>query len=93
MTAFPKGSHVDDAHTLRKHGYVRIGRQAGLKMPYGLSFFLDARNLADRHYVSDVTTVAAAYNPPASRSWQVGDPRAFYPGNGHAVFTGIKRSF
>ncbi|QGM99039.1 TonB-dependent receptor family protein [Methylocystis parvus] len=93
MDWVPEGTYVDYAHTLQSPGYVLIGLQAGMKTPYGLSFYLDARNLTDRHYISDVTTVANAYNPPASGGWPVGNPRAFYPGNGRAIFTGFKWAF
>jgi len=93
MDWVPQGTYVDYAHTLQSPGYVLIGLQAGMKMPYGLSFYLDARNLTDRHYISDVTTVSNAYNPPANGGWPVGNPRAFYPGNGRAVYTGLKWAF
>jgi iron complex outermembrane receptor protein len=89
----PEGAYADYAHTLQSPGYVLLGLQAGMKMPGGLSFFLDARNLTDRHYISDVTTIASAYNPPPSNGWPVGNPRAFYPGNGRAVYAGLKWEF
>jgi iron complex outermembrane receptor protein len=89
----PQGAYVDYAHTLQAPGYVLLGLQAGMKLPYGLSFYLDARNLTDRRFISDVTTVASAYNPPAQQGWPIGNPRAFYPGAGRAFFAGLKWNF
>ncbi|WP_159732739.1 TonB-dependent receptor [Methylosinus sp. Ce-a6] len=80
----PEGSYVDYMHTLQTPGYVLIGVQAGMKLPYGLTFYIDARNLADRHYISDVTTVIDA---------RASNPAAFYPGYGRAVYAGMKWAF
>lgn len=77
----PEGSYVDYMHTLQTPGYVLLGVQAGMKLPYGLTFYVDARNLADRHYISDVTTVIDA---------RASNPAAFYPGYGRAVYAGMK---
>jgi iron complex outermembrane receptor protein len=71
-------------HTLQTPGYVLLGVQAGMKLPYGLTFYIDARNLADRHYISDVTTIIDA---------RASNPAAFYPGYGRAVYAGMKWAF
>ncbi|HEY8064923.1 MAG TPA: TonB-dependent receptor [Methylosinus sp.] len=80
----PEGSYVDYMHTLQTPGYVLIGMQAGMKLPYGLTVYVDARNLADRRYISDVTTVIDA---------RASNPAAFYPGYGRAVYAGMKWAF
>jgi iron complex outermembrane receptor protein len=94
----PTGAFVDYANTLRAPGYAYVGIQAGLKMQNGLELYVDARNLNNVHYVSDVITVANAYAPPYTKDrqlydWQPGNPRAFYPGNGASIFSGVKYRF
>ncbi len=80
----PEGAFVDYAHTLQAPGYVLLGLQAGMKIPGGVTLYVDARNLTNRYYVSDVTTIANARGM---------DPRAFYPGFGRAVFAGMRLTF
>jgi iron complex outermembrane receptor protein len=80
----PEGAYVDYMHTLQTPGYLLVGVQAGMKLPYGLSVYIDARNLTDRHYISDVSTVIDARGA---------NPAAFYPGYGRAVFAGMKVAF
>ena len=65
-------------------GYALLGAQAGLKLPQGVSFYVDARNLTNQHYVSDVTTIADARG-------QI--PAVFYPGNGRAIYGGFRWAF
>jgi iron complex outermembrane receptor protein len=97
----PNGAFVDYANTLRAPGYAYVGIQAGLKMQNGLELYVDARNLNNVHYVSDVITVANAYAPPYGFNgagqkvydWYPGNPRAFYPGNGASIFSGVKYRF
>jgi iron complex outermembrane receptor protein len=72
--------------------------QAGLKMPNGLEWYVDARNLNGVNYVSDVISVANASSPPYTKStglydYQPGNPRAFYPGNGASIYSGVKYRF
>ncbi|ATQ68350.1 MULTISPECIES: TonB-dependent receptor family protein [Methylosinus] len=80
----PEGSYVDYMHTLQTPGYLLVGAQAGMKLPYGFSIYVDARNLTDRHYISDVTTIIDARGST---------PAAFYPGYGRSVFAGLKWAF
>lgn len=94
----PTGAYVDYANTLRAPGYAIIGLQAGLKMPNGLEWYVDARNLNGVNYVSDVISVANASSPPYTKStglydYQPGNPRAFYPGNGASIYSGVKYRF
>jgi iron complex outermembrane receptor protein len=87
----PSGAYVDYANTLQAPGYALIGLQAGLKMPNGLEWYVDARNLGNVHYVSDVISVANAQKPLGA--FPVGNPQAFYPGNGAAIYSGVKYRF
>lgn len=80
----PAGAFVDYANTLQAPGYVLFGVQTGIKLPYGLSFFVEARNLTNRHYISDVTTIVDARGL---------DPRVFYPGTGRVIYGGLRLAF
>lgn len=80
----PAGAFVDYANTLQAPGYVLFGVQTGMKLPYGLSFFVEARNLTNRHYISDVTTIVDARGL---------DPRVFYPGTGRVIYGGLRLAF
>jgi iron complex outermembrane receptor protein len=48
-------------HTLEAPGYALIGVQAGMKLPQGVSVYLDARNLANVHYVRIPTQAGRGY--------------------------------
>jgi iron complex outermembrane receptor protein len=84
MDWVPAGAFVDYANTLQAPGYVLLGVQGGMKLPYGLSFFVEARNLTNRHYISDVTTIVDARGL---------DPRVFYPGTGRVIYGGLRLAF
>ena len=77
----PSGAFADHANTLRVPGYALLGVQAGLDFGGGLSVYLDARNLADRRYVSDLGPVTNARLVPTA---------IFYPGEGRSVFAGLR---
>jgi iron complex outermembrane receptor protein len=61
-------------------------------MPNGLEWYVDARNLGNVHYVSDVISVANAQKP-APGTYAPGNPQSFYPGNGAAIYSGVKYRF
>ena len=82
----PRGAFADHANTLRVPGYALVNVQTGIDFANGVSLFVDARNLTDERYVSDISVVANAATVP-------GGPVAFYPGNGRSVFGGIRASF
>ena len=87
----PQGAWADDKNTLRVHGYALLGLQTGMEWRNGISLFVDARNLADRRYVSDVSTVTAAtFAPPVT-----GKPTnaIFAPGDGRNVYAGLRYAF
>jgi iron complex outermembrane receptor protein len=88
----PSGAFVDYANTLQAPGYALIGLQAGLKMPNGLEWYVDARNLGNVHYVSDVISVANAQKPLPD-TYAPGNPQSFYPGNGASIYSGVKYRF
>lgn len=79
----PQGAWSDDKNTTRVKGYALIGLQTGMEWRNGISLFVDARNLADRRYVSDISTVVLA--TPSSA--------IYYPGDGRNVFAGLRYAF
>jgi len=80
----PQGAFADHANTLRAPGYALIGVQTGVNFPNGVSVFLDARNLADKRFVSDISVIADARRAPTT---------IFYPGDGRSVYAGLRYSF
>lgn len=79
----PQGAWADDKNSVRVKGYALIGLQTGKEWRNGISLFVDARNLADRRYVSDVGTVVQATSASA----------IYYPGDGRNVFAGLRYAF
>jgi|tagenome__1003787_1003787.scaffolds.fasta_scaffold20319011_1 outer membrane receptor protein involved in Fe transport len=75
---------ADYANTLRAPGYTLFGVQTGINWANGVSLFLDARNLTNRHYVSDISTITDAR--------RVGTA-VFYPGQGRSLFGGVRYVF
>lgn len=80
----PQGAWADHANTLKVPGYALLGLQAGKEFDNGLLVYLDARNLTDKRYVSDIGTVTDARRVATS---------IFYPGEGRAVFAGVRAAF
>jgi len=80
----PQGAPVDYMNTLRAPGYALIGVQAGMKLPHGVSLYVEGRNLGNAHYVSDVSTIQDARGLA---------PAVFYPGDGRAVYGGMRVAF
>ncbi|AGW95551.1 hypothetical protein N234_36425 [Ralstonia pickettii DTP0602] len=60
------------------------GSKPGTNFECGVTVFLDARNLANKRYVSDFSTVADARTANTS---------VFYPGVGRAFYAGVKYKF
>ncbi|GJE56985.1 TonB-dependent receptor family protein [Methylobacterium thuringiense] len=82
----PQGAFADHANSLKVPGYALFNVRTGIDFANGISLFLDARNLADARYVSDISVVTNA-------ATVAGGPVAFYPGNGRSVFGGVRASF
>ena len=72
---------VDHANTLRAAGYGIAGFKVGQRMNERLSWFIDARNLADKVYAATTNVVADARGR---------DGRYFYPGDGRSVYAGVE---
>jgi iron complex outermembrane receptor protein len=63
---------------------VLFGLQASYDFQRGVTVFLDARNLGNKRYVSDFSTVTDA---------RTANTTVFYPGTGRALYAGIKYRF
>jgi iron complex outermembrane receptor protein len=75
--------YVDFANTLKAPGYGILGAKLGYQTPHW-EWFLDLRNIANKHYVSATNT---AYN------LQGVDSANFFPGDGFDVISGISFHF
>jgi iron complex outermembrane receptor protein len=76
---------VDYANSFKTHGYGIVNASLGYDHPsQGWKVFLDARNLANKHYVS---SVAPVYNDAGV------DQRRSIPGDGFGVFAGLSVTF
>lgn len=92
----PVGAFADYANTVRTPGYALLSLQAGFSVPntalpngpfpYSVSFYLDARNLTNQHYISDLQTVVNASTPDSN-------PSLYFPGTGRAIYGGMKVTF
>ena len=80
----PEGAFADHMNTLRMPGYTLFGIQTGLTLGNGITVFVDARNLADKRYVSDVSAVTDARKVSTA---------IFYPGEGRSLFAGMRYTF
>jgi iron complex outermembrane receptor protein len=80
----PKGAYADFANKLQVPGYVLLSLQAGIELPNNVSLYVDARNLTNQHYVSDISTITNA---------NLASTTIFYPGNGRSVFGGLRWTF
>ncbi|WP_395674570.1 TonB-dependent receptor family protein [Phenylobacterium sp.] len=79
----PSGVWSDFANTDKADGYVLVNLNAGFELRGGVAVFVEARNLADRRYISNVqpqiTTGAGS--------------AAYWPGDGRSIFGGVKWDF
>ncbi|SUA90391.1 TonB-dependent receptor family protein [Pandoraea pulmonicola] len=80
----PTGAYVDYANTMRVPGYTLLGVQASYLIQRGVTFYVDARNLTDKRYVTDFSTVTDA---------RTANTAVFYPGDGRSVFAGLRLAF
>jgi len=74
---------VDFANTAAAPAYVVINLNAGWSLTPSVALFVDARNLTDKAYVSNVQPVTQATEATA----------AYWPGDGRGVYGGVTVSF
>lgn len=79
----PRSVWADYSNSVRVPGYATVGVSAGWELDGGITLFVDARDLTDKHYVSDI---AAAVRASAASA-------IFHPGEGRTVFGGVRAQF
>lgn len=78
----PQSTWADYRNTMRVPGYALLSIGAGFEMG-GVTLFADARNLTDKHYVSDQSAAITASAASA----------IFHPGEGRTVMFGLRTRF
>jgi iron complex outermembrane recepter protein len=76
----PRAYFADNANTLKTSAYAIFGFRAAAEVTRGVELFLDARNLADTVYISNVSSIPTPN--PANQN-------VFFPGDGRAVYVGV----
>ncbi|HEX6867079.1 MAG TPA: TonB-dependent receptor, partial [Caulobacteraceae bacterium] len=79
----PRDTWVDYANTLRSPGYTIMSLNAGWRRDH-VRLFLDARNLTDERYVSNVNAITDA---------RLVSTAAFWPGEGRSAYAGLALAF
>jgi iron complex outermembrane receptor protein len=76
----PEAYFVDNANTLKTEAYALLGLKAGFDNGGPVSAYIEGRNLTNKAYISSTSIInqATATSP------------LFEPGNGRAVFAGMK---
>lgn len=80
----PDGGWADHRNSLRAPGYAVFGVNAAYTVKQGVEFYLDGRNLLDKRYVSNYSTITDAATAGTA---------IFYPGEGRSVYGGVKVAF
>lgn len=75
---------ADYANTLKAPSYAILGLGAGWKLPHGVNLFVDARNLTNKRYVSNLSAITDAQKVSTA---------VFFPGDGRSVFGGVSWAF
>jgi iron complex outermembrane receptor protein len=76
-----KNTPVDMANTIYADSYWIWGLKGGRQVAKGLSFFIEGRNLGNKHYVATTGVIANARGL---------DQPQFWPGDGRAVYVGLE---
>ncbi|AQR61345.1 TonB-dependent receptor [Brevundimonas sp. LM2] len=80
----PSDTWVDYANTLKAPGYTALNLGLGWTIDETTNLFVDARNLLDERYVSNFGAVTDA---------RVASTAVFWPGEGVAVFMGVRMAY
>lgn len=80
----PQAAWVDYANTLKAPGYTLLGLNMGVDVGDNAVVYLDARNLTDERYVGEFSAVTDA---------RTASTAVFFPGEGRAVFVGLKLTY
>lgn len=77
----PQDYYIDHANSFRAPGYTLLGLRIGGAIASTCAWFVDARNLADRKWISSTGVVADAMGR---------DQANFMPGDGRSVYFGVE---
>ena len=77
----PQGSYIDHRNTLKSDSYALFGFRVGKRMPDGVSWFVEARNLTDEVHAATTGVVDNANGT---------DMAQFLPGDGLGLFSGME---
>lgn len=77
----PQGYYIDHANTFSAPGYTLAGLRVGGAIASNWSWFVDARNLTDRRWISSTSVVADAMGR---------DQASFLPGDGRSFYVGVE---
>lgn len=80
----PSDTWVDYMNTLKAPGYAIINLGAGWRLDERISLSIDARNLADEHYVSNFSAVTDA---------RTASTAVFFPGEGRSAFASLRIAY
>jgi iron complex outermembrane receptor protein len=80
----PVGMYADFANTLQVPAYALLGVQTGFDFGNGSLVYVDARNLTNKRYISDLGTITNA---------QTVSSAVFYPGDGLSIYAGARLAF
>ncbi len=80
----PVGMYADFANTLQVPAYALLNLSTGFDFGNGSLIYLDARNLANKRYISDLGTITNAQKVSTA---------VFYPGDGLAIYAGARVAF
>ncbi len=76
--------YVDYANTMKAPGFTVLGLNAAWEVADGLTVFADARNLTDERYVGEFSAVTDA---------GAASTAVFFPGEGRALFLGLRMAY
>jgi iron complex outermembrane receptor protein len=71
---------ADQANTLFADSYALLGFKIGFRPKKGVSVFLEAKKLTNKHFASAVNPMADARTTPDAQIYHPGEGRAFYGG-------------
>lgn len=77
----PLSTDVDFANTLQAPAFTVLNLSMGWEFANRFNIYLDGRNLTDRRYISTFSTIGTATSANSA---------VFYPGDGRAVYLGLK---
>jgi len=77
----PEKYNVDSAETLFADPYALVGFKVGYRTARGFSFFLEGKNLTDKHYAATTGVISRA---------TLSNRAQFLPGDGRSFYAGIE---